>query len=547
MRSILLFLALILFSGTLFSQSKSAPKLVVGIVVDQMVYDYLYRFQDRFSKGGFLKLMNEGTNCRNTQYNYVPTFTGPGHASIYTGTTPNQHGIVGNDWYDRDQQSAVNCVTDSSVNSVGTESNDGLRSPRNLNCMTITDQLKVTYAKSKVISVSIKDRSAVLPGGHMSDGSYWYDYATGKFITSDFYKKQLPAYVDQFNQKEYPKSVMGNTWNTLYPIETYSASGPDDTRYEVVLPNKTSATFPYNFNAIATEKSQFNLFTITPWANTYLTDFALTALVNENLGKGEASDFLCISYSTPDIAGHAFGPYSVEMEDMYLRLDLEIQRLLEAIKQQVGKNAVVFLTADHAVVPVPEWLTDHHLPGGYAFLKENMLELQEAVKVKFGADFIAIEENNNIYLNEELIDFMEADKSVIENFIAKEVRKWEGVKYVFTSEDLSRASAGDQFAEMVKNGFDPIRSGNVLFMLAPGYLPKSADSESSRKGTSHGSPYNYDTHVPLLWYGKNIPKQEIFERVEITDIVPTLTHILNLQKPACTTGEPILPILNKKK
>ncbi|MGJ8661574.1 MAG: alkaline phosphatase family protein, partial [Bacteroidota bacterium] len=349
-----IFLVLCLISYSTFGQGKSAPKLVVGVVVDQMVYDYLYRYHDRFSKGGFLKLMDNGTNCRNTQYNYVPTFTGPGHASIYTGTTPNQHGIVGNEWYDRAQQATVNCVTDSAYFSVGTESNYGVRSPRPLTCMTITDQLKVTYPNSKVISMSIKDRGAILPGGHMSDGSYWYDYMTGKFITSEYYKKELPAYVIDFNAKEYPKSVMQGTWNTLYPIESYAESGPDNSKYEVVLPNKKEPVFPYDFKVISPGVTNFNLFTVTPWANTYLTDFAITAMQNENLGKGKNSDFLCISYSTPDIAGHAFGPYSIEIEDMYLRLDKEIERLLEALKKQVGKDFTLFLTADHAVVPVPE-------------------------------------------------------------------------------------------------------------------------------------------------------------------------------------------------
>lgn len=411
--------------------------------------------------------------------------------------------------------------------------------------MTITDQLKVTYPESKVISVSIKDRGAILPGGHMSDGSYWYDYMTGKFITSEYFKKELPGYVNDFNSKEYPKSVMQGSWNTLYPIETYTASGQDESKYEVLLPNKSTSTFPYDFKVISPNVTNFNLFTVTPWANTYLTDFAISAMQNEKLGQGKNSDFLCVSYSTPDIAGHAFGPYSIEIEDMYLRLDLEIERLLSALKNQVGKDFVLFLTADHAVVPVPEWLTDHNLPGGYAFLKNNLLELHESVKAKYGADFVSIEENNNIYLNEELMSFLEVDKDKVEQFIANEIKKWDGVKDVFTTSDLRRVNAGDQFAKMIQNGYDPVRSGNVIFMLKPGYLPKLDDTESSRKGTSHGSAYNYDTHVPLLWYGKSIPKQELFERVEITDIVPTLTHILNLQKPACTTGEPILQILVK--
>lgn len=534
---------LITFSS--FSQKDASPKLIVGVVVDQMMVDYLYRYQHRFSKGGFLKLMKKGTNCRNTQFNYVPTYTGPGHASIYTGATPSENGIVGNSWFDREAGASVNCVTDSSYFSVGTESSYGIRAPSYLKCMTITDQLRATYTDSKVISISIKDRGAILPGGHMSNGSYWYDYMTGRMITSEYFMKELPKYVQDFNASDYPSKVMGNTWNTLFPIETYMASGPDDSPYEQILTTKTSPTFPYDFAKITDSIGPYSYFTVTPWANTFLTDFAISSMQNENLGKGGSTDFLAISYSTPDIAGHAFGPYSIEMEDMYLRLDLELERLMKALKSQVGKDFVIFLTADHAVVPVPQWLIDNNLPGGYIFLEQPLLSLGASLLAKFGANFVLTEENDQIYLDEKSIAFMGVDKADVENFVAEEVRKWEGVKYVYTSTDMHRANGVDGLTEMIRNGFVPERSGNVIFVLESGYLGKTLETETSRRGTSHGSAYNYDTHVPLLWYGKNIPKKEVFDKIEIIDIVPTLSQILNLQNPSCTMGLPITPVLEK--
>ncbi len=540
-----LFLIFFLFAFSAFSQKNSSPKLVVGVVVDQMMVDYLYRYGSRFSKGGFLKLMNKGTNCRNTQFNYVPTYTGPGHASIYTGSTPSENGIVGNSWYDKTEQASVNCVTDSNYFSVGTESNYGIRSPHYLKCMTITDQLRATYTDSKVISISLKDRGAILPGGHMSNGSYWYDYMTGKMISSEFFMKELPQYVQDFNALGYPAKVMKNTWQTLYPIETYTASGPDNSPYEQIFPSKTTPTFPYDFAKITDTLSPFGYFTTSPWANTFLTDFAISSMKNENLGKDGSTDFLAISYSTPDIAGHAFGPYSVEMEDMYLRLDLEIERLMKALKSQVGNDFVIFLTADHAVVPVPQWLMDNKLPGGYAFLNQAILELGVSLQAKFGANFILTEENDQIYLDEEQMEFLGVDQTEVENFVAEKVRKWEGVKYVYTSAEMKRSNGADGLTEMIRNGYEPTRSGNVIFVLESGYLAKSVDSETARRGTSHGSAYNYDTHVPLLWYGKNIPKKEVYDKIEIIDIVPTLSQILNLQNPSCTMGLPIKPVLSK--
>jgi len=531
-----------------FAQNSKTPKLIVGIVIDQMCYEYLYRYQEKFGKSGFLKLMNAGTNCRNTEYNYVPTFTGPGHASIYTGTTPGNHGIVGNEWFDRENSKIIGCVEDKSVSSVGTTSSEGMCSPQNLKTNTITDQLKLTYPSAKVISMSIKDRGAILPGGHLSDGSYWFDYSSGKFVTSTFFESALPTWVNDFNALAYPDKYMQETWNTLYDLNSYKESGPDNSPYEQIFPGKTTPTFPYDLKSMNSGKTNYNIFTATPYANTFLTDFAINSLKNEQLGQDSQADMLCISYSTPDIAGHSFGPYSVELEDLYLRLDLEIARLITELEATVGKGQfVLFLTADHAVVPVPQYLVDKKLPGGYVFLDSQIEQLKQKVVAKFGADLISMEENLNIYLDHKRIDSLKLDRKSVAEFVATHIETWDGVKRVFTYHQLMNSAIDDEWRDMVRKGYYASESGDVLFILEPGYLPKSKDTEAAHRGTSHGSAFNYDTHVPLIWYGKGIPKQEIFRRINITDISATLTHMLYLQRAGAMTGEPIVELLNMRK
>jgi predicted AlkP superfamily pyrophosphatase or phosphodiesterase len=548
----LFFLVLLLLPLFAFNQKTEKPKIVVGIVVDQMCYEYLYRYQDRFGENGFKKIMQNGTNCRTTLYNYVPTFTGPGHASIYTGTTPANHGIVGNEWYDRIAGRVLNCVFDSTAKSVGTTSSGGMCSPKNLKTYTITDQLKMTYPNAKVISVSIKDRSAILPGGHLSDGSYWFDYSTGKFITSSFYTSDLPQWVKDFNSVENAEKYMKETWNTMYDISSYTASGPDNSPYEHVLSGKTTPTFPYdlaqmNATSLAAGKNNFSLFTVTPFANTYLTNFAMNAITSEKLGTDAQTDMLCISYSTPDIAGHSFGMQSVELEDMYLRLDLELAKLICSLEKQFGKDGfVLFLTADHAVVPVPQYLVDKQLPGGYMFVKQPLEALKKACLDKYGASLVLCEENQNIYLDLKKIEELNLSTAQVADFVAKQIRAWEGVKAVYTPSDLA-TTAKDQWQDMVIKGVHPRESGDVVFILEPGYLIKEVDDPAAHKGTSHGSAFNYDTHVPLLWYGASIPSQEVFRTVEITDIAATLSHILFLQRSGAMTGLPILEILGKNR
>lgn len=542
---VLLSITFYCFFSSVYAQ-KEQPKLVVGIVVDQMCYEYLYRFYDKYSEGGFKRLMNEGTNCRTTHYNYIPTYTGPGHASIYTGTTPSNHGIVANDWFHRKSNEKVNCVQDDAVTTIGSESKKGKYSPTRLKVNTITDQLKLEHPQSKVISVSIKNRGAILPAGHLSDGTYWFDGTTGDFITSSFYSEKLPNWVIDFNQKDLPQKAMKQVWNTLFPIEQYTESWEDDSPYEELLAGKTKPVFPYDLPKMATKENQFDLFLHTPFANTFLADFAMEAIHAEKLGQSGNTDVLCISFSSTDVIGHTFGPQSKEIQDTYLRLDRDLERLLNELDRTVGNgNYTLFLTADHAVVPVPQLLIDKKMAGGYVFLRDSIAKLKENIAQKYGAEVISGFENLNVYLNKESIRSNKLNYEEICNDIRERVRNWEGIKNGYTATEL-QSGAGDKWFEMVRAGYNYKESGDVLFILESGYLSKSKDSEKARKGTSHGSPYAYDTHVPLLWYGHSIPKKEIFRTVEITDIAPTLAHILNISFAHATTGQPIVEILDNE-
>lgn len=521
---------------------KDTPKLVVGIIVDQMSYDYLYRFYNNFDKGGFKRLMDQGMNFRNVTYNYVPTYTGPGHASVYTGTTPSNHGIVANDWYNREYGRYSNCVEDTTFLTVGSTSSSGKCSPHFLRANTITDQLKLTYPNAKVIGVSIKDRGAILPSGHMPNGAYWYDYSSGSFITSTYYTNSYPAWYHAFLSSNPISGYLGKTWEPLKDTSHYSAQ-TDNSPYELAIGGKATPTFPYNFSDKPLE-DQIHLFTATPFANTYLTDFAISAMKGEQMGKDAICDFLTISYSTPDIVGHDYGPYSMELEDIYYRLDQNLANLFAALDKEVGKgNYVVMLTADHAVVPVPQYLTDHKLPGGYLFKDERVDSLKAKCVEEFGVDPILTVGNNNVYLKPEYLNFEGTDEMIA--LIEREIEMWPEVKAVYTKEELKSFPA-DNWQKMAMLGFDKERSGELIYILQPGYLSKSEDTDGARKGTSHGSSFNYDTQVPVLLYGTGMA-QDVFTPYEIVDIAATLVHILDVQRPNAMIGRPMVEALIKKK
>ena len=340
------------------TEIKTRPKLVVGIVVDQMRYDYITRFYGKYGNGGFKRMINEGFNCKNNYFNYIPTKTGPGHASIFSGTTPKYHGIIGNNWFDKSLKRKVNCVEDNTVEPIGTDSADGKKSPQWLLTTTLADENRLfTQMKGKSIGISIKHRGAILSAGHSANAAYWFDLnGKGNWITSSFYMDALPQWVQDFNTSDVTESYF-KEWNTLYDINTYTESGNDLNNFERIFEGKKSATFPYDLEALRRENGNYKIITESPYGNSLTTDFAISALDAEELGKDNITDVLTISYSSTDKVGHDFGVNAVETEDTYLRLDLDLERLFNALDEKVGEGEyTMFLTSDHGAQYVPDYL-----------------------------------------------------------------------------------------------------------------------------------------------------------------------------------------------
>lgn len=382
------------------------PKLVVGIIIDQMRYDYLYRYYSKYSNGGFKKLMMGGFNCRNTNYNNGPTYTGPGHASVYSGTTPSQHGIIGNDWYVRQTGKTIYVTDDSTVSTVGSSNNAvGKMFPANMLATTVTDELRLsTNKKSKVIGIALKDRAAILPAGHLANAAYWFDSQTGNFVSSTFYMNGLPQWMENFNDKHLTQKYLSQKWNTLLPINQYAESAADDNAYEGKYPGENKPVFPHDLSKMW-KPNDFDIIRSTPFGNTLTKDAAIAVIEGEKLGKGTATDFIAISFSSTDYIGHKMGPQSIEVEDTYLRLDRDLAELLSYLEKNYGKDGfLLFLTADHGAAYVPAQLKDDHIPAGY-FLRIRMLDsLKTFLNNSYGnGNWVISYINQQVYLNHELI------------------------------------------------------------------------------------------------------------------------------------------------
>lgn len=552
----------IIFQKDIIAQN--SPKIVVGIVIDQMRQEYLYRYKDKWSSnGGFMTLINQGTMFVNAHYTYFPTYTAPGHASIYTGTTPFNHGIVANEWFDPVQKKDMYCVWDDNEFSVGCFNEAGKMSPRNLKVTTITDEMKLVSAgRSKVFGVSLKDRGAILPAGHMADAAYWLDGASGNFITSTYYMKKLPEWVEKFNAEKKAMKYLDREWQTLFPVDQYTESYKDSSGYEQPLDGKKSY-FPYDLKSLSLNSGPM-IIRYTPWGNTLLFDFAKALIENEALGTGKWTDFLCISFSTPDYIGHAYGPRSVEIEDMYLRLDKELGDFLNYLEKKFGKdNVLVFLTADHGGAENTGFNEEFRLPGkslNFTSLKDSLNKFlmikasgfNSATMHPFRAGELHLHANKlpvlppvenisnmQIYLANEWKPYRDWIKSQINAFVAGNPE----IKAIFDKEELKYLVKDRTInaVNMLANGLHPHLSGDFFILQDPGSM------EYGKKGTTHGSVYRYDTHVPLIFWGKNIPQGlKVSEFVAISDIAPTLSLILQTAMPSGATGIPLQILFSTK-
>jgi len=537
MKKLFILIVLSLSFATISAQQGNKlerPKLVVGIVVDQMRYDYLTRFYDKFSDGGFKRLLNDGFNCENANFNHIPTYTAVGHTAIYTGATPNIHGIISNNWYDKFLKKSIYCVDDFNYRAVGTNKENEQKSPYRLKTTTITDELRLAQnMNNKTISIGIKDRSAVLPGGHTSNGSYWFiGKDEGKFITSSFYMDQLPKWVNDFNNSGLATKYVSQKWETLYPIDTYTESIADDNEFEAPFQGEEKPVFPHDLPNLRDQNMNFDLIKETPFGNSIVVEFAKAAIKNEKLGKGEFTDFLAISFSSPDYIGHRFGVDSKEIEDTYLRLDKDISDFLKYLDAEVGENNyTLFLTADHAAVQVPAYLNSLKIPGGYIELNDFQNFILELMKKHFNStELIENVSNFQIFLNKEKITELNLDAKHIAQVLADEIINYKGVLKVVTAHTLQNTNFTEGVMKNLQNGYHQKLSGDILI------VPNPATISYSRTGSQHGSGFSYDTHVPIIFYGYGIKKGRSKKYIAITDIAPTLANLLQIEFPNGNTG-----------
>ena len=524
------------FSAAGFAQV-TKPKLVVGLVIDQMRWDYLYRYNDLYGSGGFKRLLKEGFTAENTMIPYVPTYTAVGHSCIYTGSVPAISGIVGNNWFDKTTGKNIYCTDDSTVSTVGNTGRAGKMSPDNLWVTTVTDELKLSNNfKSKVIGIALKDRGAILPAGHSANAAYWYD--AGKWITSTHYMTALPTWVDQFNTNDLPGKYMGADWTTLLPMSSYDLSTADDKPYETAIRGESTVTFPHKLSAI-TDISKYESFRTTPFANTFTFDFAKAAIENESLGKNTVTDFLAVSISSTDYIGHNFGPNSVEIEDTYLRLDNDIADFLQYLDTKLGKgNYLFFLSADHGVAHIPAFMEENKIPAG-TFSEINIASLlNTTIDNKFGIKkAVQTVINYQVYLNTTLIENAGKNATAVKELVIETLKKQPYIITAFTLEDIAITALPAPVKEMMVNGYNPKRSGDIQFTFKPGYF------DGGTKGTTHGLWNPYDAHIPCVFFGWGVKKGKTNRETYMTDIAPTIAAMLHIQMPNGSVGKVITELI----
>ncbi|PWG06488.1 alkaline phosphatase PafA [Polaribacter aquimarinus] len=539
----LFFLLTFLIVACCKNEAPKKPKLVVGIVIDQMRYDYLTRYADRYGKNGFNRILKGGFSLENAHYNYIPTYTAVGHSSIYTGTTPSEHGIISNNWYDKFLKKSIYCVDDNNYITIGNNTKNGKKSPKRLLTTAITDQLHLAQnMKGKTIGISIKDRSAILPAGHTANAAYWYDGGNiNTWITSSFYMDKLPKWVEGFNKKNNADDYLNTTWETLYDIKTYSKSRDDNNVFEGKFTGQKSPIFPKDLKVLRTKNGNFNLLKSVPAGNTFTADFAKAAIIGENLGKSDLTDFLALSFSSTDYIGHKYGVSAIETEDTYLRLDRDLADLFSFLDKEVGKdNYTLFLTADHAAVHVPAYLQSLKVPAHYLKTKEIRDFLLKTTKKYFNStELIENVSNYQIFLNKEKVEFLGLDINTVAQKLADEVVNFSEIYKAVTARTMQTTNFTTGILNSLQNGYNQKFSGDVLMIPYPATLMRG------RTGTSHGSGYSYDTHVPIIFYGNGIKKGSSTKRYNITDIAPTISNLLQIEAPNGTNGIIIDEVLKR--
>ncbi len=518
------------------------PKLVVGIVIDQMRYDYLTKYADRYGEDGFHRLLKNGYSLTNAHFNYIPTYTAVGHASVYTGTTPDHHGVIGNNWYDKYEKKSIYCVNDTSYVSLGVTGKAGQKSPYRLATTTITDQLHFAQnMRGKTIGIGIKDRSAVLPVGHTANAAYWYEGGKeNKWISSSFYMGKLPNWVDDFNKNNKADEYLSQPWNTIYPIDTYIQSTADNTTYEGLFKGESTPTFPHDLPNLRAKNGGYDLIKATPFGNSLTLDFTKATIKGESLGKGNNIDFLAVSFSSTDYIGHKYGTDAIETEDTYLRLDKDLAELFQFLDAEVGKGKyTVFLTADHGAVQVPFYLQSLKVPAPY-FNSWKFREFLKGITLSKYASSEIVEHvsNGQVFLNKEVLKKRNLNEHEVTEYLIGEIINYEGVYKAVSAKTLQTTSFTSGILKKLQKGYNQKLSGDIMMVLTP------ASISTRKTGTTHGSGYSYDTHIPIIFYGTGIQQGRSHKERTVIDIAPTLATLLQIEFPNGTSGQVIEEVLN---
>ncbi|HEX5226127.1 MAG TPA: alkaline phosphatase family protein [Bryobacteraceae bacterium] len=495
------------------------PKLLLAIVIDQFRYDYLLRFRNDYH-GGFERLLKEGAVFTDAHYPQAATLTAVGHSTFLTGAPPSLSGIIGNEWFDRESGRAVTSVFDPTTKLVGGAQGQPGSSPWRLEVSTVADELKIQGGDSHVIGVSIKDRSAILPAGHTADAAYWYDSRSNHWVTSTYYRSDLPQWVQAVNAKESYKQFIGATW---LPVDA-----------------KGALAKPFCTMVTGTATRYCGSIEATPWGNEMIEGFAEAALAGEKLGHHSGTDVLTVSFSSNDYVGHAVGPDDPAVRDISIRTDRLLGKLLDDVDREVGAgNTLVVLTADHGVAPVPEVNQARHMPGGRLNQEQLIALMTDALVKRYGpGKWFSAPSATMPYLNLELVHAKKLDVNEVEFVAADAARQAAHIARVYTRHELMTGAVQRDFiGNAISLEFFAPRFGDLYILPEPYYLFDAA-------GTTHGTPYDYDTHVPLIFYGQGILAGIHPRRVMVNDAAPTLAEILGVERPSGSIGEVLREIVS---
>ncbi len=530
------------------------PKLVLQITVDQLRGDLPMRYKDRLGPGGFAYLMQNGAHFNNAHYRYANTETAVGHATLFTGADPSRHGVVANDWIDQNTGALVYCTEDARHHIIGSKAgaHQGV-SPRNLLSSTIGDELVVNNGgKSRVFSVSVKDRGAILPGGHAGK-AFWFSKRTGQFVTSTYYYDDYPAWVKQWNAAKPADRYKGKDWDLIHDRSTYLAGNMDDRPYEADF-KPLGRTFPHALGD-GSSKYFYLVLSLTPMGDELTLDFARALIENERVGQGEVTDLLAISFSSTDYIGHLFGPSSLETEDNILRLDRLLADLFKYVDEKVGLDkTLIVLSGDHGAPEAPECIAELGMETGrfpFDWFKKGS-PLADALKHRFGRDeLISSHSHPYLYLNLEAINEAGLNVPEVEGFIAGEIMKVPGIAYAMTRTDLFAGRITESPVQnQIRRSFHPTRSGNI-HMIPEQYWFLHSTEEAEKMGIDaiaaiHGSPWVYDTYVPIFFAGPGIPKKLTINRqVGPHDVAATIAAYLEIKPPSGSVGVPLVEVLKE--